>query len=84
MARASAYLETSRHAVFYFRIRVPDSARLLVPHSHIRRTLKTKCRRQAIVRAALMLEKCWICKFYDLAGRVLVCAAAAKERNLNS
>ncbi len=57
MARPSAYLQTSEHSVFYFRIRVPETARRRIPQSYVRRSLQTKCRRQAIVRSALILEQ---------------------------
>lgn len=57
MARPSAYLQTSKHSVFYFRIRVPDTVRQLIPQTYLRRSLQTKCRRQAIVRSALILDQ---------------------------
>jgi len=57
MAQLSAYLQRSQHSVYYFRIRVPESARRLIPQSQIRRSLRTKCKRQAIVRSAKLLEQ---------------------------
>ncbi len=57
MAQLSAYLQRSQHSVYYFRIRVPESARKLVPQSQIRRSLRTKCKRQAIVRSAKLLQQ---------------------------
>jgi len=57
MARSTAYLETSRHSVYYFRIRVPLAARTAIAATHIRKSLKTKCRREAVVRSAAMLEQ---------------------------
>lgn len=55
MARSTAYIETSRHSVYYFRIRVPLSARSAIACTHIRRSLKTKCRREAVLRGAALL-----------------------------
>ena len=57
MPRATAYLETSRHSVYYFRIRVPLAARAAIACTHIRRSLNTKSRREAIVRSAELLAK---------------------------
>lgn len=57
MPRPSAYLELSRHHVFYFRIRVPFALRDNLKSSHIRRSLKTRCRREAVMRGAALLEK---------------------------
>ena len=57
MPRATAYLETSRHSVYYFRIRVPLAARSAIAYTHIRRSLNTKSRREAIVRSAELLAK---------------------------
>lgn len=57
MARTSAYLQLSRNSVYYFRIRVPCNVRHLIHQTHIRRSLQTKCRRQAIVRSASLLNQ---------------------------
>ncbi len=57
MARATAYIETSRHSVFYFRIRVPSAARFAIACTHIRRSLKTKSRREAVLRSAALLDQ---------------------------
>ena len=54
MARSSAYLQVTQHSVYYFRIRVPNRVRHLIPQTSIRRSLQTKCRRQAILRGASM------------------------------
>lgn len=57
MPRATAYIESSRHSVFYFRIRVPSSARSAIACTHIRRSLRTKSRRKAVLRGASLLEQ---------------------------
>jgi integrase len=57
MPRATAYLETSRHSVYYFRIRVPLAARTAIACTHIRRSLGTKSRREAIRRGARLLSE---------------------------
>jgi integrase len=57
MARSTAYIEISRHSVYYFRIRVPLAARTAIAATHIRKSLKTKCRREAVVRCAALLEQ---------------------------
>ena len=57
MPRTTAYLETSRHSVYYFRIRVPLAARAAIACTHIRRSLNTKSRREAVVRSAEMLAQ---------------------------
>lgn len=57
MPRSSAYLECSRHQVYYFRIRVPLALRNPLSCSHIRRSLKTRCRREAVMRGAVLLEQ---------------------------
>lgn len=57
MARPSAYIEPSRHSVFYFRIRIPKSLRTSFARPDIRRSLETKCRREAVIRSAAMLEQ---------------------------
>ena len=57
MARSTAYIETSRHSVYYFRISVPLAARSAIACTHIRRSLKTKCRREAVLRGAALLDQ---------------------------
>ncbi|WP_420897532.1 DUF6538 domain-containing protein [Amphritea opalescens] len=61
MARSSAYLPLSRHSIYYFRIRVPDQVRHLIPQTHIRRSLQTKCRRETIVRSVSLYFSNIIC-----------------------
>jgi len=53
--RHSAYLERSRHGIFYFRIRVPEGLRKTISLASIRRSLRTRCRREAVQKAGLML-----------------------------
>ncbi|WP_368671247.1 DUF6538 domain-containing protein [Marinobacterium sedimentorum] len=50
MARPTAYIEPSRHSVFY--LRIPKPLRSSFPRPDIRRSLETKCRRQAIATCA--------------------------------
>ncbi|WP_420835271.1 DUF6538 domain-containing protein [Marinobacterium rhizophilum] len=57
MARPSAYIESSRHSIFYFCIRIPKPLRSSFPRPDIRRSLETKCRREAVIRRASMLEQ---------------------------
>lgn len=57
MARSTAYIEISRHSIYYFRIRVPLAARVAIGCTHIRRSLKTKCRREAVLRSAALLDQ---------------------------
>ncbi|NVK44167.1 MAG: hypothetical protein HWE39_23235 [Oceanospirillaceae bacterium] len=57
MARPSAYIEPSRYSVFYFRICIPKPPRTSFPRPDIRRSLETKCRREAAIRSAAMLEQ---------------------------
>ncbi|QEW07318.1 site-specific integrase [Nitrincola iocasae] len=67
MAKAITYLEQSRHAVYYFRIRVPNSLKTSFPCSEVRRSLGTKCRRLAILRGAKLLEQ--VEELFSQAGR---------------
>lgn len=57
LARSTAYLQLSSHSVYYFRIRVPKACRKTISQTYIRRSLKTKCRRIAIVRGAVLLQQ---------------------------
>ncbi|MCP4596857.1 site-specific integrase [Neptuniibacter sp.] len=63
-SRSSAYLEQSRHGVFYFRIRIPIELTPSFSQSQIRRSLKTKCRREAVQRCSVVLEQ--VCSIFDL------------------
>ena len=53
----SPYIQTSRHNIFYFRIRVPLSLKAIFQCPYIRRSLHTKCRREALIRSAVLLDK---------------------------
>jgi 2-C-methyl-D-erythritol 4-phosphate cytidylyltransferase len=44
-----SYLLLSRHSVYYFRIVVPDVIRPLFPQREIRRSLQTRCKREAFI-----------------------------------
>ncbi|WP_367399256.1 DUF6538 domain-containing protein [Halomonas sp. DN3] len=51
------YLFRSRHGIWYFRVVVPERARQAIGKTEIRRSLRTRCRREAMVAvAALLLE----------------------------
>lgn len=57
MARSSAYIEISRHHIYYFRIRVPTALSHHFPRTFIRRSLQTRCRREAVIRCSVLLEQ---------------------------
>ena len=50
MSSVPSYLWLSRHSIFYFRIVVPGVLRPLFPCSEIRRSLQTRCKREALIR----------------------------------
>jgi len=55
MPKASSYLLLSRHSVWYFRIVVPDAIRTLFDKRELRRSLQTKCKREALIRSRELL-----------------------------
>lgn len=55
MSTVPNYLLLSRHSVYYFRIVVPDVLRPLFPRREIRRSLQTRCRREALIRGRELL-----------------------------
>ena len=55
MSTVPSYLLLSRHSVFYFRIVVPDVIRPLFAQREIRRSLQTRCRREALIRGRELL-----------------------------
>jgi len=57
MANTSAYIQSSRHHVYYFRIRVPLHLQTQLKQTYIRRSLQTKCRRQAVIRCSELLQQ---------------------------
>jgi len=57
MANPSAYIQSSRHHVYYFRIRVPLHLQTQLRQTYIRRSLQTKCRRQAVIRCSELLQQ---------------------------
>lgn len=57
MARSSAYIEISRHHVYHFRIRVPTALSHHFPRTFIRKSLQTRCRREAVIRCSVLLEQ---------------------------
>ncbi len=57
MSHIPSYLWLSRHSVFYFRIVVPDVIRPLFPKREIRRSLHTRCKREALIRGRELLAQ---------------------------
>ncbi|MGU1832539.1 DUF6538 domain-containing protein [Pseudomonas aeruginosa] len=55
MSALPSYLWLSRHSIFYFRIVVPDVLRPLFPCAEIRRSLQTRCKREALIRGRELL-----------------------------
>ncbi|WP_432472654.1 DUF6538 domain-containing protein [Amphritea sp. HPY] len=55
MSKAPSYLLLSRHSVWYFRIVVPDAIRTLFAKRELRRSLQTKCKREALIRSRELL-----------------------------
>lgn len=55
MAAYPSYLLRSRHLVFYFRIAIPDALKPLFSRREIRRSLQTRCQREALIRSREML-----------------------------
>jgi len=52
-----SYLLLSLHSVYYFRIVVPDVIRPLFPQTEIRRSLQTRCNREALIRGRDILAQ---------------------------
>lgn len=57
MARIPSYLLLSRHSVYYFRVAVPEVLRPVIQRREIRRSLKTRCKREALVRCRDLLRQ---------------------------
>lgn len=57
MSTIPSYLMLSRHSVYYFRIVVPDVIRPLFPQREIRRSLQTRCKREALIRGRDILAQ---------------------------
>ncbi|TFY94554.1 site-specific integrase [Pseudomonas nabeulensis] len=57
MSTVPSYLLLSRHSVYYFRIVVPDVIRPLFPQREIRRSLQTRCKREALIRGRDILAQ---------------------------
>ncbi|WIF69474.1 site-specific integrase [Metapseudomonas otitidis] len=55
MSALPSYLWLSRHSIFYFRIVVPEVIRPLFPCVEIRRSLQTRCKREALIRGRELL-----------------------------
>lgn len=52
-----SYLFLSRHSIWYFRIVVPDIIRPLFPCKELRRSLQTRCKREALIRSRELLTQ---------------------------
>ncbi|WP_424511402.1 DUF6538 domain-containing protein [Reinekea marinisedimentorum] len=57
ISRNSAYLQTSRHGVYYFRQRVPVALVDSLSCTHIKRSLQTSDRRCAFMSSSVVLER---------------------------
>lgn len=57
MSTIPSYLMLSRHSVYYFRIVVPDVLRPWFPQREIRRSLQTRCKREALIRGRDILAQ---------------------------
>lgn len=57
MSTIPCYLLLSRHSVYYFRIVVPYVIRPLFPQKEIRRSLQTRCKREALIRGREILAQ---------------------------
>ncbi|WP_434580465.1 site-specific integrase [Pseudomonas sp. Z5-35] len=57
MSNIPSYLMLSRHSVYYFRIVVPDVIRPWFPQREIRRSLQTRCKREALIRGRDILAQ---------------------------
>lgn len=55
MSSVPSYLWLSRHSIFYFRVVVPSVLRPLFPCGEIRRSLQTRCKREALIRGRELL-----------------------------
>lgn len=55
MSSIPSYLWLSRHSIFYFRVVVPSVLRPLFPCGEIRRSLQTRCKREALIRGRELL-----------------------------
>lgn len=57
MSTIPSYLMLSRHSVYYFRIVVPDVIRPWFSQREIRRSLQTRCKREALIRGRDILAQ---------------------------
>lgn len=55
MTQVPSYLLLSRHSIWYFRISIPESVRSLFVCREVRRSLKTRCKREALIRSRELL-----------------------------
>ena len=52
---SSPYLLKSRHGIYYFRLVIPVSLRVAIGKTELRRSLKTRSKREALLKAARLL-----------------------------
>ena len=52
---SSPYLLKSRHGIYYFRLVIPASLRVAIGKTELRRSLKTRSKREALLKAARLL-----------------------------
>lgn len=57
MSYAPSYLQLSRHSIWYFRIAIPASVRALFGCAEVRRSLQTRCKREALIRGRDLLRQ---------------------------
>lgn len=69
MEAVPSYLQLSRHSIFYCRIAVPESLRPLVRRRELRRSLNTRCRREAVLRCREILLKAQLLFMEALDGK---------------
>lgn len=71
MANSTAYIQISRHNVYYFRIRIPLHLQASLKQTYIRRSLQTKYRQQAVRRGAKLLQQ-----VFEIFDNAETCVAA--------
>ncbi|WP_321351464.1 tyrosine-type recombinase/integrase [Halopseudomonas oceani] len=69
MQALPSYLQLSRHSVFYCRVAVPQSLRPVIGRREIRRSLNTRCRREALMRSHELLCKAQLLFAKAVAGK---------------
>ena len=57
MANPSAYIQSSRYHVYYFRIRVPLHLEIQLKQAYIRSSLQTKCKPLVVIKCSELLQQ---------------------------